>query len=190
MSAEEQKPFVSLGAAVLTISDSRTESTDTSGNLLVERLTDAGHKLRDRAIVRDDIYAIRATLSRWIADPQIEVVLCTGGTGVTGRDGTPEAVSVLLDKEIAGFGEMFRAISFANEIRAVPRKGNSVAAFRPFAGANRIRFKGLVGSTPTSQAVSDHPSVLLRLKCNLRRSQCPHSSSRGMSSARLQGRVR
>ncbi len=112
MSAEEQKPFVSLGAAVLTISDSRTESTDTSGSLLVERLTDAGHKLRDRAIVRDDIYAIRATLSRWIADPQIEVVLCTGGTGVTGRDGTPEAVSVLLDKEIAGFGEMFRAISF------------------------------------------------------------------------------
>ena len=112
MSDKEQRQFVSLGVAVLTISDTRTESTDTSGSLLVERLTGAGHELRDRAIVRDDVYAIRATLSRWIADPQIEVVICTGGTGVTGRDGTPEAVSVLLDKEISGFGEIFRAISF------------------------------------------------------------------------------
>lgn len=112
MSDKEQRQFVSLGVAVLTISDTRTESTDTSGSLLVERLTGAGHELRDRAIVRDDIYAIRATLSGWIADPQIEVVICTGGTGVTGRDGTPEAVSVLLDKEISGFGEIFRAISF------------------------------------------------------------------------------
>ena len=112
MSDQAQRTFVSLGAAVLTISDSRTLSTDASGRALVERVTGAGHELRDRAIVKDDIYAIRATLSRWIADPQIEVVLCTGGTGVTGRDGTPEAVSVLLDKEIDGFGEMFRAISF------------------------------------------------------------------------------
>ena len=112
MSAEEQRPFMPLGAAVLTISDTRTEDTDTSGSLLVERLTGAGHELRDRVLVRDDVYAIRATLSQWIADPQIEVVICTGGTGVTGRDGTPEAVSVLLDREIEGFGEMFRAISF------------------------------------------------------------------------------
>ena len=112
MSAKEQRPFMPLGVAVLTISDTRTEDTDASGNLLVERLTGAGHELRDRVLVKDDIYAIRATLSRWIVDPQIEVILCTGGTGVTGRDGTPEAVSVLLDKEIDGFGEMFRAISF------------------------------------------------------------------------------
>lgn len=112
MSAEEQRPFMPLGAAVLTISDTRTKDTDASGSLLVERLTGAGHELRDRALVTDDIYAIRATLSRWIADPQIEVVICTGGTGVTGRDGTPEAVSVLLDREIDGFGEMFRTISF------------------------------------------------------------------------------
>jgi len=112
MSAEEQRSFKPLGAAVLTISDTRTQETDTSGSLLVERLTGAGHELRDRALVRDDVYAIRATLSRWIADPHIEVVICTGGTGVTGRDGTPEAVSVLLDREIEGFGEMFRAISF------------------------------------------------------------------------------
>ncbi|MEE8542336.1 MAG: molybdenum cofactor biosynthesis protein B [Gammaproteobacteria bacterium] len=112
MPAKEQRPFMPLGAAVLTISDTRSEDTDASGNLLVERLTGAGHELRDRALVKDDIYAIRATLSRWIVDPQIEVILCTGGTGVTGRDGTPEAVSVLLDKEIDGFGEMFRAISF------------------------------------------------------------------------------
>ncbi len=112
MSAKEERSFMPLGAAVLTISDTRTEDTDTSGSLLVERLTDAGHELRDRALVTDDIYAIRATLSRWIVDPQIEVVICTGGTGVTGRDGTPEAVSVLLDRELVGFGEMFRAISF------------------------------------------------------------------------------
>ena len=112
MSDQKQKTFVPLSAAVLTISDTRTESNDTSGGVLVERLTGAGHEVRDRAIVIDDMYAIRATLSRWIVDPRIEAVICTGGTGVTGRDGTPEAVSVLLDKEIEGFGEMFRAISF------------------------------------------------------------------------------
>jgi molybdenum cofactor biosynthesis protein B len=113
MADKEQRSFVSLGVAVLTISDSRTESTDTSGDILVERLTAAGHELRDRAISRDDVYAIRAAVSRWIAEPGVEVVICTGGTGVTGRDGTPEAVSVLLDKEIEGFGEMFRTISFS-----------------------------------------------------------------------------
>jgi molybdenum cofactor biosynthesis protein B len=113
MADKEQRSFVSLGVAVLTISDSRTESTDTSGDILVERLTAAGHELRDRAISRDDVYAIRAAVSRWIAEPGVEVVICTGGTGVTGRDGTPEAVSVLFDKEIEGFGEMFRTISFS-----------------------------------------------------------------------------
>jgi molybdenum cofactor biosynthesis protein B len=113
MAEKEQRSFVPLGVAILTVSDTRTESTDTSGDLLVERLSSAGHELRDRAIVRDDVYAIRATLSRWIAEPAVEVIISTGGTGVTGRDGTPESVSVLLDKEIEGFGEMFRSISFA-----------------------------------------------------------------------------
>ena len=113
MAEKEQRLFVPLGIAILTVSDTRTASNDTSGDLLVERLSSSGHELRDRAIVPDDVYAIRATVSQWITEPAIEVVICTGGTGITGRDGTPESVRVLLDKEIAGFGEMFRPISFA-----------------------------------------------------------------------------
>src|SRR3970282_1835332 len=106
------KPFVPLHIAVLTVSDTRSEATDKSGALLVERLTAAGHRLAEKAIVRDDVYAIRAIVSKWIADANVEVVISTGGTGVTGRDGTPEAIAMLLDKEIQGFGELFRAISY------------------------------------------------------------------------------
>lgn len=106
------RELVPLSIAVLTVSDTRTEATDTAGALLAERLTSAGHRLADKRIVADDIYAIRAIVSGWIADPAVEVVVTTGGTGVTGRDGTPEAVAVLLDKQIEGFGEMFRAVSF------------------------------------------------------------------------------
>ena len=105
----ELKP---LRVAVLTVSDTRTEATDKSGALLADRLRDTGHVLAAKAIVRDDVYAIRAIVSAWIADPQVEVVVTTGGTGITGRDGTPEAIAVLLDKEIQGFGELFRAISY------------------------------------------------------------------------------
>jgi molybdopterin adenylyltransferase len=101
-----------LSIAVLTISDTRTEATDRSGQSLVDRLTEAGHRLADRQIVPDDIYRIRAVVSAWIADPEIQVVLTTGGTGFTGRDSTPEAVRVLLDKEIEGFGELFRQLSW------------------------------------------------------------------------------
>jgi len=104
--------FKPLNIAVLTISDTRTEEQDTSGKLLVEALTSAGHKNIDKALVRDDKYDIRAVVSRWISDPQTDVILTTGGTGVTGRDGTPEAVKPLLDKEIEGFGEMFRVLSY------------------------------------------------------------------------------
>jgi molybdenum cofactor biosynthesis protein B len=107
--ARELKP---LHIAVLTVSDTRTEATDKSGALLAERVRSAGHVLAAKAVVRDDIYAIRALVSGWIADAQIEVVVTTGGTGLTGRDGTPEAMCVLLDKEIEGFGELFRAISY------------------------------------------------------------------------------
>jgi molybdopterin adenylyltransferase len=101
-----------LSIAVLTISDTRTEATDRSGQSLVDRLTEAGHRLADRQIVPDDIYRIRAVVSAWIADPEIQLVLTTGGTGFTGRDSTPEAVRVLLDKEIEGFGELFRQLSW------------------------------------------------------------------------------
>jgi molybdenum cofactor biosynthesis protein B len=108
----EAREFKPLRVAVLTVSDTRTEATDKSGAVLVERLRSAGHVLANKAIVRDDIYAIRAIVSGWIADPQVEVVITTGGTGITGRDGTPEAIAVLLDKEITGFGELFRTISY------------------------------------------------------------------------------
>ena len=108
----KERAFVPLDIAVLTVSDTRTEENDTSGKTLAERLVKAGHRLAEKAIVADDIYAIRAIVSRWIADSGVQVVITTGGTGVTGRDGTPEAIKILLDKELEGFGEIFRAISF------------------------------------------------------------------------------
>ncbi|APZ42878.1 molybdenum cofactor biosynthesis protein B [Acidihalobacter ferrooxydans] len=108
----EQAEFIPLNIAVLTVSDTRTDADDTSGKVLVERLQKAGHRLAEKVIEPDDIYRIRATLSRWIADPQVQAVITTGGTGVTGRDGTPEAIEVLLDKQISGFGELFRVLSY------------------------------------------------------------------------------
>jgi molybdenum cofactor biosynthesis protein B len=105
------RSFVALKIAVLTVSDSRTEETDKSGKLLVDRLTSAGHQLAEKRIVPDDVYRIRAVVAGWIADAGVDVVITTGGTGVTGRDGTPESVAPLLDKVIDGFGEIFRAIS-------------------------------------------------------------------------------
>lgn len=110
----DARDFVPVGIAVLTVSDSRDEQSDKSGRLLVDRLTRAGHRLAEKLIVPDDIYQIRAALSRWIADPAVNAVITTGGTGVTGRDGTPEAVLPLLDKVLDGFGEMFRSISYAD----------------------------------------------------------------------------
>ena len=104
--------FKPLNIAILTVSDSRTEADDKSGNILVERLQQAGHQLADKQIVADNIYQLRATVSNWIADPDIHVVISTGGTGLTGRDITPEALKILYDKEIEGFGEIFRMISY------------------------------------------------------------------------------
>ena len=108
----EQRDFISLNIAVLTVSDTRTEADDSSGQLLVERLQAAGHRLAEKLIVPDDIYQIRAVVSRWIAAEAVNAVIITGGTGMTGRDGTPEAIKVLLDKEIEGFGELFRMLSW------------------------------------------------------------------------------
>jgi len=112
MADGNERELIPLNVAVLTVSDTRTEANDTSGTTLVERIAAAGHTVVARTIVRDDIYAIRAQVSAWIAADGVEVVITTGGTGITGRDGTPEAVAVLLDKTIEGFGELFRAISF------------------------------------------------------------------------------
>jgi len=107
-----QRNFIPLNIAVMTISDSRTEDNDKSGNSLVENLTAAGHNRAEKLIVPDDIYQMRAAVSAWIANPEINAIITTGGTGVTGRDSTPEAIKPLLDKEIEGFGELFRAISY------------------------------------------------------------------------------
>ena len=109
---DETRPFVPVSIAVLTVSDSRTLEDDKSGDLLVARLTKAGHHLGDRAIVTDDQPAIIAKLQDFIADEKIDVVLSTGGTGLTGRDVTPEAFRAVFEKEIEGFGEMFRFLSF------------------------------------------------------------------------------
>ena len=103
---------MSLAIALLTVSDTRTLADDRSGDALQQRLEAAGHRLVERRIVPDNRYRIRAELSGWIADPAVEVVISCGGTGLTGRDGTPEAVAPLLDKTIDGFGELFRVLSF------------------------------------------------------------------------------
>jgi molybdenum cofactor biosynthesis protein B len=108
----QDREFIPLNIAVLTISDSREESNDKSGSSLVKFLTEAGHRLAEKSIVPDDKYRIREVISRWIVDESVQVVLTTGGTGVTGRDGTPEAVIPLLDKIIDGFGETFRSLSY------------------------------------------------------------------------------
>ena len=107
-----QRKFIPVGIAVLTVSDTRTENDDKSGQALISRLQNDGHVLRQRGIVTDDIDRIRAVLSGWCNDPHIQVIITTGGTGVTGRDSTPEAVAALLDKKIEGFGEIFRMISY------------------------------------------------------------------------------
>ena len=106
--------FVPLAIAVLTVSDTRTVETDTSGQLLVDRLNAAGHQLAQRVLLKDDLYKIRAQVAQWIAEDEVQVVIITGGTGFTGRDSTPEAVACLLDKQVDGFGELFRQISVAD----------------------------------------------------------------------------
>ena len=136
-----ERELVPVNIAVMTVSDSRTEQNDTSGAALVDRLTSAGHRLAEKIIVPDDIYKIREVMSRWIADPDVCVVISTGGTGLTGRDITPEAVGPLLDKVIEGIGELFRLVSY-EEI------GTSTVASRALGGiANGTFIFCLPGST-------------------------------------------
>ena len=133
--------FSPLSLCVLTVSDTRTAENDTSGDYLCDALREAGHRLHERGISRDDRYELRAVVSRWIADAAVDGVIITGGTGFTGRDSTPEALLPLLDKEMQGFGELFRAISF-DEI------GTSTLQSRAFAGlANATFVFALPGST-------------------------------------------
>ena len=126
MAKQPIEKFIPLRIAVLTVSDTRTDTNDTSGQALVERLTAAGHVLAEKRILPDDRYKIRAVVSNWIADESVQIVITTGGTGLTGRDGTPEAIKPLLDKEIEGFGEMFRMISFS-EIKTSTMQSRALA---------------------------------------------------------------
>ena len=132
--------MVSLQCAVLTISDTRTFETDTSGSYLIEAIQNAGHQLKARDLVVDDIYQLRAVVSKWIADSDVQVILTTGGTGFTGRDSTPEALMPLFDKQIIGFGELFRQLSYEDI-------GTSTVQSRAFAG---ISNKTIVFSIPGS----------------------------------------
>ncbi len=133
MAVDNTRKFIPLGMAVLTVSDTRTENDDKSGQLLVKRLETAGHRLIEKQIVPDDKFHIRAVISKWCINNDIQVILTTGGTGVTGRDGTPEAVQVLLDKVIEGFGETFRAISYE-------QIGTSTMQSRAIAGVANGRY--------------------------------------------------
>ncbi|PCJ34302.1 MAG: molybdenum cofactor biosynthesis protein B [Moraxellaceae bacterium] len=158
------KDFIPVNIAVLTVSDTRTDETDTSGNSLVENITAAGHVLAAKEIVKDDIYQIRAVVSQWIANKSVEAVLITGGTGFSERDSTPEAVLPLFDKEIKGYGELFRQISY-EEI------GTSTIQSRALAGlANNTAVFVMPGSTGAcktawSQVIKDQLDATHR-PCN------------------------
>ena len=122
----DARVFIPLDVAVLSVSDTRNEDTDKSGALLVQRLQASGHRLAEKRIVPDDVYRIRAVVAHWIAEEAVQVVLSTGGTGVTGRDGTPEAIAPLLDKTIEGFGELFRSLSY-EEIKTSTLQSRALA---------------------------------------------------------------
>ena len=157
--------FVPLNLCVLTVSDTRTRENDTSGDYLEQALTQAGHRLHARTIVVDDVYRMRAVVSAWIAEAGVHGILVSGGTGFTGRDSTPEALRPLLDKEMPGFGEMFRVLSF-EEI------GTSTLQSRAFAGLANDKFVFcLPGSTSACRTAWEkliHAQLDARTKpCNL-----------------------
>ena len=160
---DHTREFIPVSIAVLTISDSRTEDNDKSGNLLVDRAQSAGHHSVAKQIVRDNIYEIRSIVSQWIMDSNIQVILTTGGTGVTGRDGTPEAIRPLLDKEINGFGEMFRVLSYE-------KIATSTLQSRAFAGvANATYIFCLPGS---AGACADAWDMLIEHQLDYRSRPC------------------
>jgi molybdenum cofactor biosynthesis protein B len=155
--------FVPLTLCVLTVSDTRTAENDTSGDYLCTALAEAGHTLHERTIVRDDKYRMRAIVSNWIASAGVHGILITGGTGFTGRDSTPEAIRPLLDKEMPGFGEMFRVLSF-EEI------GTSTLQSRAFAGLANDKFLFcLPGSTSACRTAWEK---LLRAQLDSRTRPC------------------
>ncbi len=154
MPIDESRAFLPVRIAVLTVSDTRGVAEDRSGDTLVARLSDAGHMLAERAILRDDVEAIIAQLHRWIDDPQVDCIITTGGTGVTGRDVTPEAVERVADKMIPGFGELFRWLSFQtigtstvqSRACACVARGTYVFALPGSTGAVRDAWDGILSS--------------------------------------------
>jgi len=160
---DESRVFMPVNISVLTVSDTRDATNDTSGDALVARITAAGHFLAARAIVRDDAGLIEAQLRAWVADPEIDVVITTGGTGITGRDVTPEAFSRVLDKTIEGFGELFRMLSYQ-------KIGTSTIQSRAIGGvAGGTYLFALPGSTG---AVKDGWDDILRFQLDARHRPC------------------
>jgi molybdenum cofactor biosynthesis protein B len=160
-----ERHFIPLNIAILTVSDTRNEVSDISGKMLIEHAQAAGHVIADKKIVPDNVYQIRALVSTWIADSNIHVILTTGGTGITGRDGTPEAVQPLLDKTLEGFGEIFRMLSYA-EIKTSTIQSRAIAGV-----ANGTYIFCLPGSAHAcrmawSQLISDQLDYRTR-PCNL-----------------------
>lgn len=152
-----------LNCAVLTLSDTRTADNDTSGDALVELLTADGHKLADRTLIADDVYLLRAQVSNWIADPNIQAIITSGGTGFTGRDSTPEALAPLFDKTIDGFGELFRQVSF-DEIGASTIQSRAIGGL-----ANATLIFALPGST---NAVRTGWNKILRSQLDVTNKPC------------------
>src|SRR5262245_18642996 len=163
MAIDETKPFVAINIALLTVSDRRARAEDTSGDTLEARITGAGHKLIDRDLMKDDLDKIVAKLKSWIANPMVDCVITTGGTGVTGRDVMPEAFDQVCEKEIPGFGELFRWISFKSI-------GTSTIQSRATAGVAKGTYLfALPGSTG---AVKDGWDEILKFQLDARHKPC------------------
>ena len=160
---DETKPFLAINIAVMTVSDTRTLETDTSGQLLTERITTMGHKVAARLVIKDEVPLIVSQLKTWVNDPGVDCIITTGGTGVTGRDVTPEAFAQVWEKDIPGFGELFRYIS----IKSI---GTSTVQSRACAGvANGTYMFALPGS---NGAVKDGWDEILKYQLDVRHKPC------------------
>ena len=160
---DESKPFVPINIGVLTVTDSRTMETDTSGKILADRLTEAGHTLAERKIVKDEVPAIVEQLNAWADDVGVDVVITNGGTGLTGRDVTPEAFDQVCEKEIPGFGELFRWVS----LKSI---GTSTVQSRATAGVARGTY--LFALPGSNGAVQDGWDEILKFQLDIRHSPC------------------
>ncbi|TQF77779.1 molybdenum cofactor biosynthesis protein B [Elioraea sp. Yellowstone] len=160
---DESRPFLPVNIAILTVSDTRTPATDTSGDTLAERIQGAGHRVVARALVRDEVEAIAAHLADWIADPGIDVVISTGGTGITGRDVTPEAFERVVEKRIEGFGELFRMLSYQ-------KIGTSTIQSRALGGVARGTYLFALPGSPG--ACRDAWDDILRFQLDSRHRPC------------------